>query len=212
MHDRDSELPSAEQSSHPGRRRLLRAIAAGGGTAAVGLLPSGWVRPRIRPVDAAGAVAAEIVHARPPTPAGFTPYVDTDVSLGATLALYFKAPRRVILVVQQFPAGTDFNDPNGPVPPLVGYVPLGVQGPGAVFFAWDYTVNGQRLAPGDYLIDVVGADDTDRPLGMYSPEPYRLTIAPDGSVQAALWLSFIWVVAPDGTVSLLNPDGTPLAS
>lgn len=206
----------------PSRRLLLQlALAAG---PAVGIatqvgraVPTALARS-VRPAtfSSGGGAIVDMIGTDPEKgapisrPLGFTPYVGATVLDGVQLALFLRAPGRILLVVEQFPPSADFSDPNAPPPTtLAGSVPLGPLPAGPSFIPWDYRVNGQGLGPGDYLIHAVLATESDQPTGMVAPVPYYIAIRSDASVQMQLVPATIALVNQDGSITLLKPNGSP---
>jgi hypothetical protein len=192
------------------RRRLVLKLALIAGPAAGVTAHLGRPAPKALARPARPYPIGPEPEPRGARPSGFTPYAGASIADGAQLALFLNAQGRVLLVVEQLPPGSDDRDPNGPPPNLVGLVPLGLMMPGPNFVPWDYIVNGQVLGPGNYFIHVTVATANDQPTGATAPTPWRLGIGADGSVQVQLAVLLIHLVNQDGSVTLLNPDGSPL--
>jgi hypothetical protein len=143
-------------------------------------------------------------------PLGFTLHVGQTVAEGALLAHYLKGPRRVVVVVEQAVdvAESDVLAPTLPPNRLVGYVPQGLLPPGPSLLPWDFTVDGQLLGSGLYLVYSCEASENDRPTGLWPPPPAALLLGAGGSVAvdrfASLGEPFV-TVERDGSLTPYAP-------
>lgn len=154
-------------------RNLLRPLVSVLSTAAICALVAG--------------IAVHAVSASPEThPAPFRLFTLTvmgNVLDGADLACTLAAPKHAALIVGREAA--DGSLVQGPVV----IVDLGELGAGVTHVNWDFTVDGELLAPGTYVVagESLGPFDgtnVDAPGGLFAPNPYQITISVDGYVQA----------------------------
>jgi hypothetical protein len=196
---RTGQRPQAPRRRWPRRHFLTTGVLAGAGAALPTLLAPAPGRTAPRQTLRTGII-----------PLGSTLHVGQRVSDGAVFAQYLKGPRRVVVVVEQAVdlTASDPLDPTSPPNTIVGYVPQGLLPPGPSLIPWDFTVDGQLLGPGLYLVSSSAADETDRPTGLWPPPPAALLVGADGTVAldrfVNLGVPFV-TVERDGSVTPYAP-------